>query len=112
AERIEQYIYKYREKILPARRHPYLLVTHWRGPSYGQPLSKSSLGSQTMAKIRSVDPSLAGISPHSLRHHFNYELSIAFDAQNEGKGAAAVNQTREQDIRAFLNGHRSTKSAE
>ena len=118
AAQIQDYVLNYRAKVPPARRHPYLLISHKRGATYGQPISQTALGSQIMAKMRSTDSEFAAIHPHSFRHHFNYELSLRVDehnarARNRGMGSnlTLITGPREQDMRAFLNGHRSKASA-
>lgn len=118
ADDIQQYVTDVRATIPPARRHPYLLVSHRKDKVYGQPLSQSSLGSQIMARMRTVDADFAAIHPHSFRHHFNYELSVRIDNQNkkarqhpEDSSIQPVSEAQEQDIRAFLNGHRGKESS-
>ncbi len=118
AIQIQDYVLNHRAKIPAARRHGYLLVSHKKGSTFGQPLSQTALGSQIMAKMRSVDPAFADIHPHSFRHHFNYELSRRVDEHNvrvrehgvDG-GLLPISEAREQDVRAFVNGHRSKASA-
>lgn len=114
---IDRYIMQVRAKIPPARRHPYLLVSHHKGLTWGKPLSISALNSQIFARMRAVDPAFAEIHPHAFRHHFNYELSVSIDQQNAKVRAEAVgaqvphiSETRELDVRAYLNGHRSKAS--
>lgn len=117
AEQIQRYIFQVRAKIAPARRHPYLLVTHRKGSNWGKPLTLSAISSQIFARMRTVDPAFVQIHPHAFRHHFNYELSVSIDAQNsKAKGAtdapesAHISEARELDVRAFLNGHRNKTS--
>lgn len=117
AERIQSYIMQVRAKIPPARRHPYLLVTHRKGPTWGKPLTLSALSSQIFGRMRMVDPKFACIHPHAFRHHFNYELSVSIDKQNataskaaDGSRTARISEARELDVRAFLNGHRNKAS--
>lgn len=114
---IDRYIMRMRVKIAPARRHPYLLVSHQKGLTWGKPLSISALNSQIFARMRAVDPDFAEIHPHAFRHHFNYELSVSIDQHNAraraeavGTQAHPVSAARELDVRAFLNGHRSKAS--
>ena len=118
ADDIQNYVTNVRATIGPARRHPYLLVSHRKDKVYGQPLSQSALGSQIMARMRTVDPDFALIHPHSFRHHFNYELSVRIDNQNkkarqhpEDSATQPISEAQEQDIRAFLNGHRGKDSS-
>jgi integrase len=114
AKQIDRYIMRVRAKIAPARRHPYLLVSHHKGLSWGKPLSISALNSQIFARMRAVDPDFVQIHPHAFRHHFNDELSVSIDQQNARAGAEAqtplISEARELDVRAFLNGHRNKAS--
>lgn len=117
ATQIDRYIMQVRAKIGPARQHPYLLVSHRKGKTWGKPLSVSALNSQIFARMRSVDPDFEAIYPHAFRHHFNYELSVSIDRHNAsvrmgagGDQAAPISEGRELDVRAFLNGHRSKVS--
>lgn len=117
AEQIQDYVLNVRPKIAPARQHPYLLVSHRKGPTCGRPLSPSALGSRIMATARSVAPEFAQIHPHAFRHHFNYELSVKVDAHNakvrahpEDPTLKPITEARELDMRAFVNGHRSNAS--
>ncbi len=117
ANQIDRYIFKVRSKISPAKRHPYLFVSHRKGSTWGRPLSVSALNSQIFARMRAVDPAFEAIHPHAFRHHFNYEISVSIDEHNaqirsaeKGTQAQAISEARELDVRAFLNGHRSKAS--
>jgi integrase len=117
AEQIQHYVMNVRARLAPARRHPYLLVSHRNGATFGRPLSLSALSSQIFAAMRKVDPAFAAIHPHAFRHHFNYELSCRIDSHNKsakeldsGRAIAPISEGRELDVRAFLNGHRSRAS--
>lgn len=117
AGQIQDYVLSVRAKIAPARKHPYLLVSHRDGPTYGRPLSASALGSRIMATARSAAPEFAQVHPHAFRHHFNYELSVKIDTNNanvrahpEDPALKPITEAQELDIRAFLNGHRSVAS--
>ena len=117
ADQIQRYILQVRAKIAPARRHPYLLVTHGKGSTWGKPLTISALSSQIFVRMRVVDPAFAHIRPHSFRHHFNYQLSVSIDNHNakaaratDGPGPVPISEARELDVRAFLNGHRNKAS--
>lgn len=119
AEQIQRYIMQVRAKITPARKHPYLLVTHRKGTTWGKPLSLSSLSALVFARMHAVDPEFAQIHPHAFRHHFNYELSVSIDAINaaarkgvaDAPGTTSISDGVEMDVRAFLNGHRSKASS-
>ncbi|KAF1703693.1 site-specific integrase [Pseudoxanthomonas suwonensis] len=116
ANQIDRYMLKVRPTIAPARKHPYLLVSHRKGSTWGKPLSASALSSQIFPRMREVDSAFKAIHPHALRHHFNYELSVSIDKHNarvrseNGSGVAPISEGREQDVRAFLNGHRNKAS--
>ncbi len=113
AEMLQRYIMEVRASIAPARKHPYLLVVHKKGKSYGQPLSISSLTNKIFGRMAAVDPAFSAIHPHVFRHNFNYELSVAIDRHNSEESCGAkVSEARELDIRAFLNGHRSRASGQ
>lgn len=117
ANQIDRYMLQVRPKIGPARRHPYLLVSHRKGGTWGKPLSVSALNSQIFGRMRAVDPAFEVIHPHAFRHHWNYELSVSIDKRNaeiragaEEAQAPTISEARELDVRAFLNGHRSKAS--
>lgn len=113
ANQIDRYIFQVRATIGPARRHPYLFVSHHKGKDWGRPLSISAFN-QIFARMRKVDAAFKAIHAHAFRHHFNYELSVSIDEQNskaklEGS-PSSISEARELDVRAFLNGHRSKSS--
>ncbi|THD12628.1 integrase [Pseudofulvimonas gallinarii] len=117
AIQMDHYVMRIRAKIGQARRHPYLLVTHHKGSALGQPLSISAVSARIFGAMRKVDSAFAGVHPHAFRHHFNYELSVNIDRHNarvRGVGdmthASLVSESKELDIRAFLNGQRSKTS--
>ncbi len=116
ANQIDRYMLQVRSRISSARRHPYLLVSHRKGSTWGKPLSVSALNSQIFGRMRAVDPAFKVIHPHAFRHHWNYELSVSIDKHNakaraEAAGAQGpITEARELDVRAFLSGHRSKAS--
>jgi len=117
ADQVQRYIMDVRSKVVPARRHPYLLVSHQKGSTWGQPISLSALNGQIFARMRAADPAFEQIHPHAFRHHFNYELSRSIDQRNaQARGSvdalpvAPISEAREMDVRAFLNGHRDKAS--
>lgn len=116
ANQIDRYIFQVRAKIGPARKHPYLFVSHHKSSGWGKPLSISALN-QMYERMRKVDPAFAAIHTHAFRHHFNYELSVSIDEANAraranetGSESSPISEARELDVRAFLNGHRSKAS--
>lgn len=116
ANQIDRYMLKVRPTITPARKHPYLLVSHRKGSTWGKPLSASALSSQIFPRMRAVDSAFEVIHPHAFRHHFNYELSVSIDKRNarvrleKDSEVQPVSEAREEDVRAFLNGHRNKAS--
>ena len=118
AAKIHRYCLEDRARIQGAKRHPYLLVAHRKGQTYGQPLSASSVSNKVFGAMRRVRREFSGIQPHSFRHHFNYVLSRAVDERNRKARSGddptiePVSEGREARMRAHVNGHRSLKSAE
>ena len=116
ANQIDRYMVKVRPRIIPARRHPYLFVSHRKGSTWGKPLSASALNSQIFSRMRAVDAAFEAIHPHAFRHHFNYELSVSIDKHNaevrsaKDAGGLPISEAKELDVRAFLNGHRNRAS--
>ncbi|MEA9580420.1 site-specific integrase [Xanthomonas nasturtii] len=117
ANQIDRYMLNVRASISPAKRHPYLLVSHRKGSTWGKALSVSALNSQIFARMRAADPVFEVIHPHAFRHHFNYELSVSIGKHDdkarvraEGTQTSPISEARELDVRAFLNGHRSKTS--
>jgi integrase len=64
-----------------------------------------------MSAMRARDPEFRAIHPHAFRHYFNYLLSRSIDHRNaEVESGSAppdeyITESRELDIRAFVNGH-------
>ncbi|WP_313145009.1 site-specific integrase [Stenotrophomonas sp.] len=119
AEQLGRYMLQVRASVSPARRHPYLFISHQKGRTWGQPLSISALNTLIFGRMRTVDPDFEVIHPHAFRHHFNYELSRSIDQHNahappraSREGIAPISEHRELDVRAFLNGHRHRASGE
>lgn len=111
---IQRYIMQVRAKIPPARRHPYLIVSHRKDSTWGRPLSMSGVR-RIFERMHAADLEFKSIHPHAFRHHFNHVLSVEIDAINarvERNQGARVTEARELDVRAHLNGHRSKASGE
>lgn len=118
AMQVQEYILEVRGRILNARRHPYLFVSHKKGKTLGSPLSRNGMY-RIIERIRAASTELESIHPHALRHHMNYQLSVMINEHNaavrSGKavpGLTKITEAQEKDMRAYLNGHRSTKSGE
>ena len=119
AYKIHRYAMQDRANTQAASGHPYLLVTHHRGQTCGQPLSLSAVSNQVFSAMRRVRPEFQAIHPHTFRHYFNYRLSQNIDEHNQrvlhsGSGSVSerISHGRERSIRAQLMGHRSVKSGE
>ena len=118
SQKIHVYSMEDRARTPGAREHPYLIVTHRKGKSRGQPLSITSVANKVFGSMQRVRPEFATIHPHSFRHHLNYVLSRQVDEHNrralsgEDSAIEPISEGREIDIRRQLNGHRSRKSGE
>lgn len=96
AQRIHDYVLKYRSRVPGAKRHGYLFVTHKAGPSCGRPLSISGFA-KFMREIKSIGPEFGAVHAHALRHFWNY----VFSQQVDEKG---VSLEREEQVRSYLMG--------
>lgn len=97
AGQLTRYVMKERHSLMPARRHPFLLVTHKAGPFLGKPMSYKALA-KLFTKLRSAAGGLLdGVSPHSLRHTANERMSEQMDA-------AGVSPAREEKMRSYTMG--------
>lgn len=96
AERIHDYVLKYRNCVPGARKHGYLFVTHKAGPSCGRPLSIAGFA-KFMREIKSIGPEFQGVHAHALRHAWNYMFSQQMDEMG-------VTTEREQQVRSYLMG--------
>ena len=118
AVKIHDYCMKDRAVTPGANRHPYLLVTHRKGKTCGQPLSVSSVSNKVFASMRGVRREFAIIHAHSFRLYKNYVFSKVVDEHNrkarsgEDPTIEPISDGREQRMRAHFNGHLSLKSAE
>ena len=114
---LRRYIMEFRAEIPPAKRHPYLFVTHKKGKYFGCPVSNSTFVNRVVTPAINVHPELLSeVSRHGFRHYFNYRLSQRIDAVNEeakkSSGAKRINEKIEMQIRKELNGWASDSSAE
>ena len=96
ADRIHDYVLKYRSKVSGSKRHSYLFVTHKAGPSSGRPLSIAGFA-KFMREIKSIGPEFSGVHAHALRHAWNYVFSKQLDDNG-------VTPEREQQVRSYLMG--------
>lgn len=96
AERIHDYVLKYRSRVPGAKKHGYLFVTHKAGPSCGRPLSIAGFA-KFMREIKDIGIEFRDVHAHALRHAWNY----MFSQQMDEKG---VTPEREQQVRSYLMG--------
>lgn len=130
---IIQYVNDYRSRLLGSKKHPFIFVSH-KGKKgcyeKGDPLKVGYLNDIFIKIIKVIPGYFEGISPHQFRHYSNERLSDHIDArkvevaleverlESEGKTQAAkqyyyehhINEARELEIRAQLNGHSSVES--
>lgn len=100
AERIYDYVLKYRAKVPGAKKHGYLFVTHKAGPACGCPLSIPGFA-KFMRAIKAVESGFGDVHAHAFRHVWNYMFSKQIDEQG-------VTPEREQQLRAYLMGWNPT----
>lgn len=93
ANRVYEYVTKYRNRFAAAKRHGYLFITHAPGPFQGAPLSNSGFGG-VIERIKEI---AGGFHAHKLRHHWNY----SFSSLSAEKGLLAA---REEKLRSYLMG--------
>lgn len=99
-ERVNVYIFKYRSKVLGARKHGFLFVTHNAGKTQGWPLSNSAFG-KFIGSLSKIAEHYSGFHTHSLRHHWNYVFS-----ENSSRGG--IKPDREEKLRSYLMGWSET----
>lgn len=99
-DRIQGYIYSYRNKVPGARKHGYLFVVHRPGKTLGWPLSNSGFGKFIEVLSGLADES-SGLHAHALRHHWNYIFSKNCDGQT-------LSSEKEQKLRSYLMGWSET----
>ena len=93
---IQEYQLNQRGKLNAARKHGYLFVSH-SGGTAGQPLSIAGIDYVfKRLKLALSDPSL---SPHNLRHQWNYEFSHSIDSSDD-----RMSEAQEDQLRSYLMG--------
>ena len=93
---IQDYQLRYRGKIPAAKKHGYLFVSH-KGATEGLPLSISGIDYIfKRLKLAVKDDTL---SPHKLRHQWNYEFSLSVDNSVE-----RLSEAQEEQMRSYLMG--------
>jgi integrase len=100
-DKVYDYITEHRVLISPARKHDYLFVTHKKGPTYGAPLSLSSV-EKMVRKIRASSEVLTDdMSMHVLRHDSNERFSEMIDKKN-------ISPEKEKKMRSYQYGWKPT----
>jgi integrase len=95
---MHNYVIHFRRKVLGARKHDYLLVTHKSGPTQGQPMSRSTL-IKVINMVAGADPSLASLHAHELRHTWNNRFSEYMDTKGD-----APKPEEQESQRSYLQG--------
>lgn len=80
---IDDYIINIRRKTPNSGKHPYLFITHRKGPTQGQPISISTFDTIIMPTMQAVDERFKAIHPHYFRHDWNLRFSRLVDENNE-----------------------------
>lgn len=93
---IQEYHLSQRSKLAAAKKHGYLFVSH-KGDSEGLPLTLS--GIDYIFRRLKVAVGDASLSPHRLRHQWNYEFSLSID--NSPK---PLTEAQEEQMRSYLMG--------
>ena len=97
-QKIHDYILKERRFVPNARKHDFLFVTHKKGPTCGQPISKSSYN-KIIAVVRSFSPSLYSFTGHTLRHAWNETFSDFMDKMHD-----MPDEAKQEQMRSYLMG--------
>lgn len=95
---LHEYITQDRRKVRNTGPQDFLFVTHKEGPTEGQPMSKAAYHKVVNA-VRTVSPSLQGMSGHMLRHTWNRRFSEKMDSLD-----TPLSEARQEQIRSFLMG--------
>ena len=131
---LNTYIKSHRTQTKSAKTHPFIFVSHKDKKGHylsGEPLIQQTIN-DLFNRIKSVNPErFWGITPHSYRHYFNDEVEKLIDKERKeveqeiqrleelGSYEAAklyriryeINDKREREILAELNGHSSLESS-
>lgn len=102
AQLIEKYINKDRSKYKVAKKHGYLFVSH-TGKTKGQPISLDSIN-KMFNKLKELTGD-KDLSPHSLRHQWNYEFSNIIDGSDD-----PISNEREDALRNYQMGWSPTSN--
>lgn len=115
AELMDRYITQYRAVTPNANKHPYLFVTHRKGPTQGQPVSISTFDNTIVPAMKKVDEKFKAIHPHYFRHYWNEGFSEKIDINNTlaasgAEGYTHIDSGKEAKMRKHQMGHSSEMS--
>lgn len=98
SKELHEYIAGDRRKVTNAKRNNFLFITHKKGPTIGQPISKSSYY-KIFNIVKSVAPQLYELTGHKLRHTWNRKFSEKMDSMDE-----PVSEEKQDQIRSYVMG--------
>ena len=98
SKELHEYIAGDRRKVTNAKRNNFLFITHKKGPTIGQPISKSSYY-KIFNIVKSVAPQLYELTGHKLRHTWNRKFSEKMDSIDK-----PVSEEKQDQIRSYVMG--------
>jgi len=98
SKELHEYIAGDRRKVTNAKRNNFLFITHKKGPTIGQPISKSSYY-KIFNIVKSVAPQLYDLTGHKLRHTWNRKFSEKMDSIDK-----PVSEEKQDQIRSYVMG--------
>ena len=98
SKELHEYIAGDRRKVTNAKRNNFLFITHKKGPTIGQPISKSSYY-KIFNIVKSVAPQLYELTGHKLRHTWNRKFSEKMDSMDEPES-----EEKQDQIRSYVMG--------
>ncbi len=98
SKELHEYIAGDRRKVTNAKRNNFLFITHKKGPTIGQPISKSSYY-KIFNIVKSVAPQLYELTGHKLRHTWNRKFSEKMDSMDE-----PLSEEKQDQIRSYVMG--------
>ncbi|PKH65735.1 integrase [Psychrobacter sp. 4Dc] len=98
SKELHEYIAGDRRKVTNAKRNNFLFITHKKGPTIGQPISKSSYY-KIFNIVKSVAPQLYELTGHKLRHTWNRKFSEKMDSMDE-----PISEEKQDQIRSYVMG--------
>ncbi|MEK6202437.1 MAG: site-specific integrase [Psychrobacter sp.] len=98
SKELHEYIAGDRRKVTNAKRNNFLFITHKKGPTIGQPISKSSYY-KIFNIVKSVAPQLYELTGHKLRHTWNRKFSEKMDSMDK-----PVSEEKQEQARSYIMG--------